>query len=129
MITKTLLATFRNDFNKAVDELEKKYNVKIEMKAISYTDMNFHFKVVCNEVGESGTKKIDMNKFGLMKSILGFNGNYGDKFVKDGVTYTVVGLNSRRPKNAVELERSDGKGYKATVSTVNSMLKLYGVAK
>jgi hypothetical protein len=122
MFQKTELKLFREDFGKAVKELEKKYGVKLELNAISYSDIEFHTKLTATKVGESGEKEVDTKTFGWMKELLGFKGNIGDKYTSNGVTYTVCDLDPKKPKYAVLLKGSNGKSYKAPVASVNMFL-------
>jgi hypothetical protein len=122
MFQKTELNLFRKDFEEAVKELEKKYGVKLELHAISYSDIEFHTKLTATKVGESGKKEVDTKTFSWMKELLGFKGNIGDKYTSNGVTYTVCDLDPKKPKYAVLLKGSNGKNYKAPVASVNMFL-------
>lgn len=123
MFQKTELNLFRKDFAEAVKDLEKKYGVKLELHAISYSDIEFHTKLTATKIGENGEKQIDTTAFGWMKELLGFKGNLGDSYTdRKGVTYTVYNLDPKKPKYAVLLKGSDGKSYKAPVATVNMLL-------
>lgn len=123
MITKEQIRMFRKDFDSAVAELEKKYELKIELGSISYDNISFHGKMTCTTLSESGEKEVDTSAFGWMKELLGFKGNLGDNYTdRKGITYTVYNLDPKKPKYAVLLKGSDGKNYKAPVATVNMLL-------
>jgi len=77
MFQKTELKLFREDFAKAVKDLEKKYGVKLELHNISYTDVEFHTKLTATRVGETGEKEVNTADFNWLKDLLGFKGNIG----------------------------------------------------
>lgn len=126
MITKDELKMFRKDFDTTIAELGKKYNIKIELGSISYSNDEFHGKMTCtklSETGETGEKKIDVSAFGWLKELFGFKGNIGDTYTDHrGVTYTVCNLDPKKSKYPVLVKGSDGKNYKASVAMVNMHL-------
>jgi hypothetical protein len=123
MITKDELKMFRKDFEEAVKSLEKKYDAKIELHNISFSDVEFHTKLTVTKTSEIGEKKVDTSNFSWLKEFLGFKGNLGDSYTDHrGITYTVYNLDPKKPKYAVLVKGSDGKNYKATVDMVNMHL-------
>ena len=129
MITREQLKTFRTDFSKAVESLEKKYNVKIEVGAISYDSTHFTFKANCTALNENGKKEVDKSTFEAFKVALGLKGNLNDRYkASNGVIMTIVDIDPRKPKYPVLLEGSDGKKYKNTVQNVNIQLAIGKVA-
>ena len=44
--------SFRTDFQKAVSELGKKYNISLKIAGIRYNDANFTAKLECNVIGK-----------------------------------------------------------------------------
>jgi hypothetical protein len=122
MFQKTELKLFREDFAKAVKELEKKYGVKLELNAISYSDIEFHTKLTATRVGETGEKQVNTKDFNWLKEYLGFKGNLGDSYVDKGITFTIYNLDPKKPKYAVLLKGNNGKEYKAPVAYVNTRL-------
>lgn len=122
MFTKTELKAFRQDFANAVKDLEKKYGVKVELGNISYGETEFHTKMTCTKTTNDGKKKVDTKEFELLKDLLGFKGSIGDKYVSKGVTFTITGLDAKKPKFPVLIEGSNGKKYKTTVQSANMQL-------
>jgi len=126
MITKQTAVDFRKDFSLVVKELEEKYNVKIELGSITYNSTSFHGRITCTEISEEGEKVVDMQEFNLTKNIYGFKGNIGDTYNDGNHTFKVIGLDSRKPKYPVILEREDGKRFKSTINAVNFYLSMKG---
>jgi|WetSurSiteA1Bulk_404760.scaffolds.fasta_scaffold00214_17 hypothetical protein len=123
MITRNELKIFRKDFESAVESLENKYGVKIELGAISYGEDSFHGKMTCTKVNANGEKKVDTKFFELYKSVYGLKANIGDSYTDyKGVTYVIYDVDPKKPKYPVLLRGSDGKTYKSTVDGVNLQL-------
>ena len=129
-ITRDEIKKFRTEFENAMKPLETKYNMKINLGSISFSQLEFHTKMTCTNLDEKGEKRVDEKFFDIMKDFLGFEGNLGDSYRGlNGITYTIVDLDSKKHKYPVIIKGSDGKQYKNTVASVNAMLKRYGVAK
>jgi hypothetical protein len=124
MITRDELKSFRKDFSVAVKSLEEKYDVKIELGNISYSETEFHGKVQCTKTSATGTvKQVNPDNFNWLKELLGFKGNIGDSYTDHkGITYTVYDLDGKKPKFPVLIKGSDGKNYKTTVYSANMQL-------
>jgi hypothetical protein len=122
MLTKDELKNFRVDFSNTIKDLEKKYNLKIELSNISFDESSFHTKMVCTKISENGNKIIDMKKFNMCKELYGLNANVGDKFTAKGIILTVTDFDTRKSKQPVLLIGSDGKSYKCSVDAVNRMI-------
>jgi hypothetical protein len=114
------LKLFRGDFQNAVSELEKKYNLSINIGNISYTTDGFHTKLTATKTDESH-ERID-NSWSENALFYGLDATW------QGKTFTprasnealkIVGLNLRRPKNPCELVGvTSGKKFKSTVDFV-----------
>jgi len=124
MLTKTQFGNFRNQFAKAVTSLEKDFGIKIELGSISYNADSFHVKMNCTKTGDNGEKVFNIEKFNHLKKICGFLGNYGDEYTQGNITYKVVDIDLRKPKNCIQLKGSNGANYKASANAVNFFLKL-----
>ena len=124
MLTSPEFKQFRVDFAQAVKGLETKYNMKIELGSITYSQTNFHVKLTGTKINAEGKKLIDTTHFNMLKQIYNFKGNIGDTFVSDGKIFTVINIDSKKRKNNVILSASDGKQYVSTPESVNRMLKL-----
>ena len=66
-MTKTEVQNFRNDFENAVAELQKKYGVNINTGTIRYTDSELRFKVTARK-GEV-IAKLDKNSFSVGEKV------------------------------------------------------------
>ena len=122
MFTTSELKTFRVDFDKAVTELAKKYDVKIGLGSISYGDHEFtsRLTVTRNSIGGVNTDKIDFENYcilyGLEKT------DFGKSFTMRGEIYTIIGLNLKARKSPIKLSCANGKTYKADSETVKFYL-------
>jgi len=127
-ITKPMLNKFRNDFADAVKFLEAEYKVKIDLGTISYSQTSFHTKMTVTEtdLGENGTPVISETHFKSCASLLGVPETWLNlEFMSGKERLKIVGLNPRRPKNAVELLGvTSGRKYKGSVQFVKSCLGL-----
>ena len=124
MFSKEQLKQFRTDFKNTNIALEQKYNIKMELGNIGYSDIAFHAKLTCTKVNTGGKKIVDTSNFNFLKQVYGYKGNLGDSYNENGVTYTVINLDSKKRKNNVILSASNGKEYKADPSYVNRLLGL-----
>lgn len=113
-ITKTTLTAFRVDFADAVKELENKYGVAIQMKKIGYSSDDFSAKIEVKNKDSQG--EIIDSTFATYASLFGLDPSWqGKSFIGGtGKTLKVIGLNTRRSKNPVELQGADGKTYKCS---------------
>ena len=66
-MTNTEVKNFRNDFENAVKELQKKYGVNISTGAIRYSDSELRFKVTARK-GEV-IAKLDKNSFSVGEKV------------------------------------------------------------
>ena len=55
MFSRVVFDNFRNDFNKSMEELEKKYGFKIDLGTINYGEVNASAKITITDV-EKGVK-------------------------------------------------------------------------
>lgn len=116
---KNSLKNFRQDFDEAVKELSKKYGMSISLGNISYTPTEFTTKITARKFdivdGVEVIKTSDFtNKIAnqIIKSAgIDFK---GDNFIgtnwmiNSNKRFTVIGYNSKRPKNCWEVKFSDG---------------------
>ena len=125
-ITKNNLRIFRNDFADAVKELESVYEVKIELGSISYNESSFKSRLTVTNIGDNGVPESNSKDFPLYAKMLGVPPEWMNKefMTHNGDKLRIIGLNPRRPKNAVELEGvNDGKKYKASIAYVNQFME------
>ena len=91
--------SFKQDFKKALEEVEKKYNISISAGAITYETRiigvsNFRFKVECNSLeistnAEEASFKNTCRIYGFKET------DYKKSFTLTGRTYLLVGFNTR----------------------------------
>lgn len=124
MFTKDELKKFRIDFTETVKDLEKKYNVKVELGSISFGETSFHVKMTCDRVNSDGSKKVDEDKFNALAGLYGLNAKIGDTYAISGITFTITDFDSKKPKYPVLSVGSDGKSYKAPIEYVNRMIAM-----
>ncbi len=124
MITKPVLNNFRKDFADTVKQLEKKYNVTIELGSIKYSETNFHSKITVKELGENGTPTVNEKDFSIYARLLGVPETWLNlEFAGNKERLKIVGLNPRRSKNAVELVGvQSGKQYMGSIEFVKYQL-------
>ena len=125
-ITKETLISFRNDFSEAVKELENKYNIKLKIGNIEYTESSFKTKLEAVSINSSQDlgKPLEVikceedwknfhNLFGLDSELLGKEINiYGE-------TYKILGLNHNRRKYNVLAERKGKLVYICSRDLIN----------
>ena len=112
-MTKANVFNFKNDFEKAMKELEKKYGVAVTMKSASIGESYFTAKIeVVNETAENNAEKVKFEEdvalfkeYGLTKD------DYQKKFKIDGEVYSLVGFKLNARKNKFILCNSKGTKY------------------
>ena len=125
-ITTSTLKVFRTDFSEAVKELEAVYDVKIELGTISYNESSFKSRLTVTNIGDNGMLESNSKDFPLYAKMLGVPSDWMNKefMTRNGDKLRIIGLNPRRPKNAVELEGvNNGKKYKASIAYVNQFME------
>lgn len=118
-INKGTLKEFRKDLSVALLSLERKYGLKIELPNISYSEKEFHGTLKCFNLGSSGEKLADVQSkedYDLCTAFSSLAGSFGFEFTSNtGELLKVIGFNTRRPKNPIELLGVlNGKKYKAS---------------
>lgn len=94
------LKAFRNDFDKAVEDLQKQYGVKIQIGNISFNDLKFTTKmtVTSNGTNKSG-KDLDQLEFERNCFFYGFEkSDYRKEFSDGKRTFRLIGFNTRSRK-------------------------------
>ena len=121
-ITKETCQQFREDFNTAMKNLEKKYGIQVQLGNMSYSDTNFTGKFEAKSIDASGKAAIDMRyepsaKLALYCTDLSdefqkevqSRGVLGQNFVgQNGLTYTVIDFQPRKPKFCFILQDAAG---------------------
>lgn len=111
------LKKFRSDFAATVEDLEKKYGVKIDIGNISFSADEFHTKMtVKNMVGADGAE-IDLERKEFERDCILFGLNKEDylrevKLHGHSETYVIYGVNTNASKNTIRIrEKYTGKQY------------------
>lgn len=107
-----------------LDLIKDEYNIEIDGGNVVWSPNEFHFSMSVKTLDENGEPAADKQHFDIQASIVGFLGHYNDHYVHNGMTYYVKGINTRRPKNPMELQDKNGKDFKASANYVNMMLNL-----
>jgi hypothetical protein len=122
-MTKANVLNFKNDFEKAMKELEEKYGVAVTMKSANIGEYYFTTKIeVVNETAENDAEKVKFEEdvalfkeYGLTKD------DYQKKFKIDGEVYSLIGFKTNARKNKFIL--CNNKGTKYVFSTFDLNLK------
>lgn len=123
MITKETCKNFRKDFEKAMKELESKYEISIKLGSISYSSTDFSAKVTANVTGEEANEK-EKTEFENYAKIYGFNpSDYGKEVTIQGRRFQFVGFNHRCSKNICSIKEVEtGKLFKCPDTTMKFAL-------
>lgn len=117
---------FRKDFEKAVQQVESKYNLKISIGSIRYDSSQFTSRLTAVHLSD----EVDPdNKKDVQKALFEANCDkmwppipkelYGKKFTHSGTTFTVIGVKPRSKKYPIIAENKNGTSYKFTLDAVN----------
>jgi hypothetical protein len=124
MITKDELKNFRSDFDKAITELEKKYNITISQGSISYSENEFHMKITAKKNTTTSGKSTEQADFEKYCELFGLKpSDYGKTFKSNGKEFMITGLNVRARSMPVIAYCSDGKSYKFSEESIKRVLK------
>lgn len=122
MITKPLLEAFRKDFATAVAELEKQYNIKLELGSIGFDKKSFGGRLTAVLQNEEATEELK-KEFELTAKLFGIKCMYKQKINIKGEIYSVDAINSRRSKYPIELSSADGKSIKCSINYINRLVE------
>jgi hypothetical protein len=125
---KTDFPAFRADFQKAIEELEKKYELSIKLGNISYDNTGFNAKIaVVKTDSKEDYKKLDFDKYCYA---FGFSPeHYRQTFVASGRKFALVGFNPKAPKNGCLIEGEDGSVYRSPSEQVLFAFEKSGLIK
>lgn len=113
----------REDFQKAVADFEKKYNLKVSMGNIKYEEHEFNSKVTftSNDMFTDEVRKIEFAKhaelYGLTVE------DFNKEFTVKGKTYQVIGFEISRPKYPIKVREIATGKETLFVEEVLKMLK------
>lgn len=126
MFTKDTMRSFRSDFQNTVAELEKKYNVKIDLGNIAFDSGSFKssIKAVSLDPVAQAVKAASFNpQIDSYASMMGikFNSHFiGQSYLIGGKKLTVSDYQSRKSKYPVICKGDDGKSYKVSFEMIKT---------
>jgi hypothetical protein len=107
----------------ALAKVEKEYGITISTGNARFSGNEVTFKVKANTQSTDGavnTKEGD--NFELYKNSIGLGWlEVGDQIMLQGKYFTLKGYNTRARKSPIQIEDSNGRGYKCSVE----MVKMY----
>lgn len=108
-----------HELDLAIKKIGEKYGFEAKIKGGTYGDSTYSPKVEFFSLeGKKEESQSVAGLFGLPSDIV------GKVFKHKTITYTVTGINPKRPKNCVELMGDNGKSYKATAEGLKAMMKI-----
>lgn len=103
----------------AIKKIGEKYGFDAKLKGGTYGDSTYSPKVEFFSLeGKKEEASSIAGLFGLPSDIV------GKVFKHKTITYTVTGINLKRPKNCVELSGDTGKSYKCSADQLKGMMNI-----
>ena len=120
---KPTVKAIRMAMDNALAKVEKEYGITIKTGNARFSGDEVTFKVKANTMGNDGTVNTkEANNWDLYKNSIGLEWlNVGDQIMLQGKYFTLKGYNTRARKSPVNIEDSNGRGYKCSVE----MVKMY----
>ena len=116
---------FRVEFQEAVEDLEKKFNIKLKLGSISYNTIQFNSKITGTFQTEEAKKDVE-DLFRMNAKGFGVDPDWYHLVVKEksGEEFRILDINTRASKNVLNIERiSDGQRFGASVNWVLGNIK------
>ena len=122
-LDKPSVKAIRRAMDIALAEVEAQYGIKISTGNARFTGDEVTFKVKANVIDKFGTVlSKETQAWDLYASNEGLGHlSVGDTVQLQGKSFTIKGYNTRARKSPINIEDSNGRGYKCSVS----MLKMY----
>ena len=124
---KPTIKAIRMAMDNALAKVEREYGITISTGNARFSGNEVTFKVKANTQNSTGsaiTKEAQM--FDIYKHNAGIGHlNVGDTVQLQGKSFTIKGYNTRARKSPINIEDSQGRGYKCSVQ----MLKMYNPAQ
>ncbi len=112
--TKQNLRELRDGLDAALKQLGEKFGVSLKLGTGRFSPTNCTFKLEAAVIAEDGqvvTK--ESQDFTRLAKVYGLSPeDLGRTFKTGGKSFTIVGLNSKRPKYPINAKSADGKTYK-----------------
>lgn len=125
-INKQSLKQFRLSFAKAVESLESEFEIKVNLKNISYGDVSFTSKIeVTNgsnpeEVARNSFEQ-DLKKYGFYYPEITMK-HFEEGFMYGGKRVHVVGFKPRSPKYPIVYRDASGSKFKANYDLLKQVI-------
>ena len=122
MIDRQTLDNFRQDFEKAMETLEKQYGFIIDLGNITYSATSFYGKLEVHE----GDSRDDLNEQGFKAHCKTYGldpDDYDRRFTYGGKDYIIIGIRPSKRKYPISCQQvQDGKSYAFTVDLIKRLL-------
>ena len=120
---KPSIKAIRLAMDAALAKVSKEYGIKISTGNARFSADEVTFKVKANVIGTGGVVKTkEADNFELYKNSIGLEWlEVGDQILLQGKYFTLKGYNTRARKSPIQIEDSNGRGYKCSVE----MVKMY----
>jgi hypothetical protein len=122
--TPTKLDQIRKSLNEAVKAVEAEHGVTFKLGKMSYNDDSFTMKSECfMKQGDGSIVTKEAKAWTALAEAyydLPTDG-LGKKFVSQGQTFTITGLNTKAPKYPVQARSADGRNYKFPADRIKLM--------
>lgn len=123
-ITRETLTQFRADFDKAVADLSKKYDMRIEIGNIRYSNTGFHTQLTCTNSNVSPYEKYE-ETFNAVHQFYGLQkADLGKQFSIQGKPVKFVGIDSKKRNYPCIVASLDGEHqWKLSVEQLKSRIQ------
>ena len=120
---KPTIKAIRMAMDNALAKVEKEYGITISTGNARFSGNEVTFKVKANTQSTDGAVKTkEGDNFELYKNSIGLGWlEVGDQIMLQGKYFTLKGYNTRARKSPIQIEDSNGRGYKCSVE----MVKMY----
>lgn len=125
--TKSNLKEIREKIGSKLKELETETGVNLTIGNISFSEYGFTTRLTGKIVSDNSKKAESENakeEFEILAEAYGLKPeDYGKEIFSNGKSYKIIGIDTKKPKNAIVLEGPKGKA-KASAEMVVAMLKM-----
>ena len=122
MIDRQTLDNFRQDFEKAMETLEKQYGFIIDLGNITYSATSFYGKLEVHE----GDSRDDLNEQGFKAHCKTYGldpDDYDRRFTYGGKDYIIIGIRPSKRKYPISCQQvQDGESYVFTADLIKRVL-------